>query len=86
MEWIPNTIGIVGVVLILLAYYLLQTNRYSSADLGYLKLNAAGSILLLYSLYFHWNLASVIVEAVWLIITVWSMLRVARQRTPASQS
>lgn len=86
MDWFPNAVGIVGVVLILVAYYLLQINKYSSSDLGYLKLNIVGSISMLYSLYFNWNLASVIVEVTWLIISVWSIFRSIRQRAAVSQS
>lgn len=85
MGWIPNAVGIIGVVLILLAYCLLQANKYSSSDLRYLKLNIVGSAAMLYSLYFNWNLASVIVEVIWFIISVWGIFRSIRQRESVVQ-
>lgn len=85
MSWIPNAVGIIGVILILVAYYLLQANKYSSSDLRYLKLNIVGSAAMLYSLYFNWNLASVVVEVIWLVISVWGVVRSIRQRESAAE-
>jgi hypothetical protein len=75
-----NTVGIVGVVFTLTAYYLLNVNKLSSVSMTYLLLNCVGSSCVLYSLMFHWNLSSVITEAAWISISIIGIYRVARSR------
>lgn len=67
--------GIIGVVLVLIAYFCLNTNRMSAIDLRYQLLNFIGSWLILYSLYFSFNLASVIIEIAWILISVIGIYR-----------
>lgn len=86
MAWFPDLVGLVGVILILIAYYLLQAEKYSASDSGYLKLNVIGSALLLFSLCYNWNLSSVIIEIIWLVISVWGIFRSNRQRMSARVS
>ena len=64
-----DSVGIIGVVLMLIAYYLLSTNKMAHNSLTYQVLNLIGAMLVLYSLYFHWNLASALVESAWIIIS-----------------
>ena len=71
-----NAIGIFGVGLVLLAYYLLMSNHVSSAHATYSLLNLAGAILILVSLYFHWNLASVIIEIAWILISLKGLYKI----------
>jgi hypothetical protein len=80
MGWFPDLIGLLGVILILIAYYLLQANKYAPSDLGYLKLNIIGSGFMLYSLCFNWNLPAVIIEVMWLVISVWGIYKTIRKK------
>jgi len=73
--WTSDVIGTVGVVLVLVAYYLLQAKRMESSSIRYLNMNIIGSALILYSLFFNWNTPAVLVEVMWLIISLWGMFK-----------
>lgn len=68
-------LGLVGMASIVLAYFLLQTRILSSNGLSYSMLNALGAILLVVSLIFDWNLASLILESFWFLISVVGIVR-----------
>jgi len=65
-----DLVGNIGVFLVVLAFYLLQTERLNSRDIRYSLLNLVGAILLLTSLLFNWNLSSVIIELFWIGISL----------------
>ena len=67
---ISNMVGIIGVSLILTAYFLVSTGRVGSQALSYQMLNFCGAWLILFSLMFHWNLSSVVIEISWIIISL----------------
>lgn len=79
-----NPIGIVGVAIILLAYMLLQLHRMSAHSLAYTTVNAVGSVLILISLYYHMNIASLIIEIAWLAISLYGMWRAYKKIAAAS--
>lgn len=84
---LSNTIGIIGVILVLIAYYLLNTNRVSAINMSYLLLNLIGAWLILFSLMFHWNLASVLIELAWITISVIGLFRLQKlKQQPQSTS
>jgi len=70
-----NYVGIFGVLLTLIAYYLLNINKLVPSSLQYLLLNFFGSWLILFSLMFHWNLSSVIIEIAWISISMIGLYR-----------
>lgn len=74
IQWY-DVIGTVGVGTIIITYVLLQTGRLRSEQLSYSVLNAAGAALILISLYFEFNLPSVVVEFFWLMISVYGIGR-----------
>jgi hypothetical protein len=76
---LPDLVGMVGVLLLLLAYFLLQTGRLSREILSYSLLNALGSFLILVSLYFDFNLPSAVIELFWLLISIYGVLRCVRE-------
>jgi hypothetical protein len=43
-------------------------------------LNLIGSIMLLYSLLFHWNLSSVLIEIAWITISLIGLYRAVKSR------
>lgn len=75
MDKVADIVGIVGVFFVLLAYYLLTTNRLSASHLPYQLFNFFGALLILFSLMFTWNTASVIVEAAWVLISMVGIYR-----------
>ena len=58
-------IGNIGVVLIILAFYLNVAEKIKSTDRSYNLLNLIGSILLLTSLVYKPNLSNIIIEIIW---------------------
>jgi len=70
MDTFANAVGICGTVLILLAYFLLQTRRISSEQLIYSILNLLGAAGVVFSLMYDWNLPSFIVESFWVVISL----------------
>lgn len=77
---LPDIIGIIGVSMVLLAYYLLNLNKVHSVNYTYLSLNLVGSVLILISLLFHWNLSSVIIEIAWIAISLIGFYRAFRKK------
>lgn len=77
---ISNVIGIIGVILVLLAYYLLQSGCWHSGKVSFSLTNLIGSILILFSLFFHWNLASVVIEFAWIAISTSGVVRALRAK------
>lgn len=74
IQWY-DVIGTIGVGTIIITYVLLQTGRLRSEQLSYSVLNAAGAALILISLYFEFNLPSVVVEFFWLMISLYGIGR-----------
>ncbi len=68
-----NVIGIIGVVFVLLAYLLLQIDKLQQDSITYSALNLVGSVFILISLYYTWNLASGIIEIAWLLISLFGI-------------
>lgn len=66
-------IGFVGMAFVVIAYLLLQVNRYTIRSLEYQLLNLVGAILLLISLFVHFNLGSFVIEVFWIIITLYGI-------------
>ena len=72
MNWY-DILGTIGVAIIILTYVLLQIERLRSDQLAYSLLNAIGAALILVSLYFDFNLPSVVVEFFWLVISLFGI-------------
>ncbi len=68
-------VGLVGVSIIIVTYLLLQTHKLNFADVRFSLLNIIGSILILYSLSFDWNLSSVVIESFWILISLIGVYR-----------
>jgi multisubunit Na+/H+ antiporter MnhB subunit len=74
-------IGLIGVVLILISYGLLQLEKIDPKAMSYSMLNFIGAVLILISLIFSFNLASFIIEIAWLLISgfgIWKAWRLRR--------
>jgi paired small multidrug resistance pump len=73
--------GLIGVVLTLLAYFLLQSGRVRGDVLTYQLMNAAGAFLVLVSLVFEFNPSAFLMEAIWLMISIYGIVRGRRRRS-----
>ena len=73
-EWF-DLIGNVGVLLMVIAYLLLQLQKISSAAVSYLALNVIGAVLVIISLSFRFNLSAFLMEGFWLLISLYGLAR-----------
>ena len=68
-------IGNVGILLILGAYWALQTERASARSRGYNIANATGAAAILVSLLFKFNLSAFLIELAWLGISLYGLIK-----------
>lgn len=65
-DQIANIIGMLGTSLVVGAYLALQLDKLEAKGLAYNLYNLIGAILLLMSLFVHFNLASFVIEIFWI--------------------
>lgn len=82
LEWYDLS-GFVGVLLILLAYFGLQAGRMRGDGLVYQLMNLVGALLILLSLVYDFNLSAFVMEACWVAISLYGILRARRVRRGA---
>jgi hypothetical protein len=70
-----DLLGIIGVVLILATYMLLQLEKLSATSFLYSATNGLGASLILVSLIYEFNLSAFIIEAFWLLISIYGIVR-----------
>mgnify|MGYP007063690839 CR=1 FL=1 len=70
-----NYVGILGVILVLYAYFAMQIGRMNHDSFLFSILNFVGSCLVLFSLYFSVNIASVVIEVAWLLISLIGIIK-----------
>jgi hypothetical protein len=70
-----DLVGNLGVLLVLGTYLLLQTGRMDMRRPAYSAGNAMGAVLILVSLAYDFNLSSFIIEIVWLLISLYGLVR-----------
>lgn len=75
-----DIIGIIGVLLVLIDYFLLQTERIHSNQLIYPLLNFIGGILITISLFKDWNLAAFLMETSWVAVSAWGIWHVMQKK------
>lgn len=80
LEKLSNPVGLFGVGIILIAYFLLSVGRWSADSIKFQLINFFGAWLILFSLYFHWNLASVVIEIAWAIISLIGIFRIYKKK------
>lgn len=64
-----DVLGILGSVLIVVTYLLLQLRKMSVSNVKYSILNAVGAGSILYSLIIEFNLSAFVIESFWLVIS-----------------
>jgi hypothetical protein len=73
-------VGNIGVSLILIAYFLLQTEILNSKSVKFSILNLIGAFLILVSLYFEFNLSAFLIEFFWLLISLIGIVKSLKLR------
>ena len=82
---IYNTVGTIGVAVILITYFLLQTERLKANQLEYSVMNFIGSSMILASLFYEFNFPSFVVEVAWVVISLMGIIRHFIQRRGSEQ-
>ena len=70
-----DLVGNIGVLLMVIAYLLLQLEKLSSSAVSYLLLNVIGATLVIISLKFRFNLSAFLMEAFWLLISLYGLTK-----------
>ena len=65
-----DVIGNIGVVFIIIAYFLLQANKINSSSIKYCMLNIMGASLVIISLIKNFNMSAFVIEVFWVAISL----------------
>ena len=77
---IPNLVGLAGVILILIAYFLLVMDKIDSHTYLYTILNLVGSLMIMYSLLYAWNLSAFVMELAWAAVSLYGICKVIKKK------
>jgi hypothetical protein len=77
---LPDIGGVVGVVLMLVAYALAQLGRLRVDDLPALLMNLVGASLVMLSLLFKFNLSAFLMEAAWAVVALFGLVKIALKK------
>ncbi|WP_456242948.1 CBU_0592 family membrane protein [Spartinivicinus ruber] len=80
MNWIFDGIGLIGVGCILIAYSFITLGKVTAESINYHLINIAGSILVLISLSWTPNLASIVIEVCWIVIGGYGVYKILKSR------
>lgn len=83
LEWY-DWIGMLGTLLVLGAFFLLQAGRIHGNRLAYQLLNLVGAACVLVSLWNKFNISVFLLEATWVAISIYGIVRTLRKGTQAS--
>jgi hypothetical protein len=72
--------GFIGVLLIVIAYLLLQLEKLPSSAPSFSLLNAAGALLIIVSLVFKFNFSAFLIEVFWFLISLLGLWRALASR------
>lgn len=77
-----DALGVVGVGLILIAYAGAQLGKLEPRLAPALLLNLVGACLILWSLYYRFNLSAVLMEGSWALVAIYGLARLAIKGKP----
>jgi hypothetical protein len=81
-----DLIGNIGVVMLMIAYLMLQLDKLRSDGLAYSLLNLFGAILIILSLLVNFNLSAFLMEVFWVLISFVGIYRYFRLNALPSQT
>ena len=74
-----NIVGSLGVIMIVTSYLFIQIDKMEVKGMQYSLINAVGALLVLFSLYYEFNLSAFIIELFWLIISLYGLFNFYRK-------
>jgi hypothetical protein len=77
---LPDIAGVAGVLMMLTAYGLAQLGRMKVDRVPSLLTNLIGSLLVLLSLAYKFNLSAALMEGAWAIVAVFGLVRLALKK------
>ena len=77
---LPDIGGVIGVMMMLIAYALGQFGRLRIDSAPALLVNLAGAVLVLLSLLYKFNLSAFLMEAAWALVALFGLARLAFKR------
>ncbi len=80
---IVDAIGSFGALIVVAAYFATQMRMMNSDDLAFPVINLLGSVLIVYSLVHNFNLASMLIEGFWILISFIGIIQHFRLRRAA---
>lgn len=70
---VSDVVGLIGVAITLLAYFLLNIHKIKASSFMYPFLNALGSLMILFSIHYAWNIAAWVMEVCWLLVSLYGV-------------
>ena len=67
--------GVVGSVIVIVAYFATQAGWFGASDPRFAWANLAGAVLIIFSLTIDFNLAAFVMEIFWILISVFGLAR-----------
>lgn len=78
MDTYFNTVGLIGVMMMVIAFFMLQLGKMTPQTSCYLWLNFVGALAVMVSLFRFWNLSSFVIECFWAGISLYGLLKKKR--------
>lgn len=75
MDSVINLVGVVSLLLVFVAYGLMQARKIAPTDMSYLLMNLLGSTGLMATLTVDWNLGGFIINAFWMAISLYGLFK-----------
>ena len=82
-KYLFELLGIAGFLFYMAAYGLLQLGKISGQSYSYTLMNMAAASLVLLSLIHQFNLASLLIQVAWILISIVGLIRIWRMRRSA---
>ncbi len=76
----PDIVGLIGVIMILVAYFLLEVGKITMHSLAHPLLNFVGALLIIFSLLYQFNLPAMAMESAWAAVSIMGIRRVYKSR------
>jgi hypothetical protein len=73
-------VGIIGVIMIMIAYFLLEKGDLDAHQLMFPLVNFIGALLIVFSLLFAWNLPSFLMESSWALISFYGLTKIRKDK------
>lgn len=77
---IHDVAGVVGSVIVIVAYFATQIGWFTVNDPRFAWANLAGAVLIIFSLLMDFNLAAFIMEIFWILISLFGLARYYSRR------